>query len=267
MFVPPARRRSHSLLHCQPCRSRVCVTPARRQLVEHARVCSWAEPCTLPARHAPSLACAHALAPVHLHASRARSVLLLSCTPEPSPFHSPPCAISGHLLLPSSRTSVTPKPCSLRSLLCTSAPPSAQLPNARARLGRQLPDLVPPPLGPPLAPWPASPHCLQAAALWPVLLRPATCQAPARPGPACRALARAPALASACPPAVWAAAACRTTRALPPPSLTLGPSRAARSQPPACARACAWLLPPSARCSAWAARLRLPCAARVNRGR
>jgi hypothetical protein len=37
----------------------------------------------LPARHAPSLTHAHALAPVHLHASRARSALLLLCTPEP----------------------------------------------------------------------------------------------------------------------------------------------------------------------------------------
>jgi hypothetical protein len=115
--APPAQRRSHSLLHCQPCRSRVCVTPASRQLVEHARVCSCAEPRTLPARHAPSLARAHALAPVHLHASRARSALLLSCTPEPSPFHSPPCAISGHLLLPSSRTC-------LRAPACTRCVPA-----------------------------------------------------------------------------------------------------------------------------------------------
>jgi hypothetical protein len=37
----------------------------------------------LPVRHAPSLAPAHALAPVHLHTSRARSALLLLCTPEP----------------------------------------------------------------------------------------------------------------------------------------------------------------------------------------
>jgi hypothetical protein len=56
----------------------------------------------------------------------------------------------------------------------------------------------------------------------------------------------APERAQAARSPLGAAAACRT----PAPSFALGPSRAARPQPPACARACAGLLPPSARCSA-----------------
>jgi hypothetical protein len=89
-LAPPARRRSHSLLHCQLCRSRVCVTPARRQLAGHVRVCSWPSRVHFLCASAPSLAHAHALAPVHLHASRARSALLLPCTPEP--YHLLPLA-------------------------------------------------------------------------------------------------------------------------------------------------------------------------------
>jgi hypothetical protein len=38
------------LLHADPSRSRVCVTPARHQLAGHARVYSWVEPRPLPAR-------------------------------------------------------------------------------------------------------------------------------------------------------------------------------------------------------------------------
>jgi hypothetical protein len=49
----PARHHCE-LLHCQLRRSRVCVTPVRRQLAEHARVCSWAEPRPLPARQCAS---------------------------------------------------------------------------------------------------------------------------------------------------------------------------------------------------------------------
>ncbi|PVH38674.1 hypothetical protein PAHAL_5G323500 [Panicum hallii] len=81
---------------------------------------------------APSLARAHAFAPVHLHASRARSALLLSCTPEPSPFHSPPCAISGHLLLPSSHTCLL-APASACTPLLPGQPPPEPEPLARLR--------------------------------------------------------------------------------------------------------------------------------------
>jgi hypothetical protein len=161
MFAPPTRRRSHSLLHCRPCRSRVCVTPARRQLVGHARVCSWAEPRPLPARHAPSLARAHALAPVHLHASRARSALLLLCTPEPHhllplaprllPSRTPARASSAsepHTnagLPPSCARSRSPSSCRRRGLAratpvlpLTARPPPPALALPPARLGRTL---------------------------------------------------------------------------------------------------------------------------------
>jgi hypothetical protein len=59
-LAPPANRSSaHSpalhrceLLHCQLCRSRVCVTPAHRQLAGHARVCSWIAPAPCGCTHA-----------------------------------------------------------------------------------------------------------------------------------------------------------------------------------------------------------------------
>jgi hypothetical protein len=66
------------LLHLPiPSRLRVCVTPARRQLAGHVRVCSWPSRVHFLRASAPSLARAYALAPVHLHTSYARSALLL----------------------------------------------------------------------------------------------------------------------------------------------------------------------------------------------
>jgi hypothetical protein len=50
----PARHRCE-LLHCQPCRSRVYVTPARRQLAGHARICSWIAPAPCVYTHAAAV--------------------------------------------------------------------------------------------------------------------------------------------------------------------------------------------------------------------
>jgi hypothetical protein len=71
-LAPPANRSSaHSpalhrceLLHCQLCRSRVCVTPAHRQLAGHARVCSWIAPAPCVYTHAAAVSlCLWPLAP------------------------------------------------------------------------------------------------------------------------------------------------------------------------------------------------------------
>jgi hypothetical protein len=151
-----------------------------RQLAGHVRVCSWLSRVHFLHASAPSLARAHALAPVHFHASRARSALLLPCTPEP------------HHLLP-----LAPR------LLPSRAPTPACRHHAHARL-------VP---GPSRHATTAAARALTASAcqrftacIWPSRMRPAW-PASARPQP--------PACARACtwPPPAQAAGSPACARA------------------------------------------------------
>jgi hypothetical protein len=160
--APPANRSSaHSparhrceLLHCQPCGSRVCITPARRQLAGHARVCSWIAPAPCVSTHAAVVrlrlwplapthrsraACAKPsrsqcpFAPAPAIAACSPPRLPRTCTPSAPAAHTPPLrplhalARLGHrqpapLALPG-RTPLGPS-CCLPLLSCALAAPA-----------------------------------------------------------------------------------------------------------------------------------------------
>jgi hypothetical protein len=124
MFAPPARRRSHSLLHCQPCRSRVRVHFLRDMRL-HSPARTHSLPCTSTP---PAVVHAVATSPAPAHASsapepRTNAGLPPSCArsrspssnrgrrvPAPRPLRSARCAPARARSRPAARAASHPSP-------------------------------------------------------------------------------------------------------------------------------------------------------------